>query len=87
MSVQVSPEELTGLVVEFVRKLASADDLDEVGALVFQSAGDPRVAKLRRSVRYYTDASREDLKYKPAAGEWNWRCDVAPDARRGLLGP
>ena len=66
---QVTPEELTGLVVEFVRTLASADDLDEVGALVFQSATDPRVAKLRHSVRYYTDASRDDLKYKPVAGE------------------
>ena len=68
-SLQVTPEELTGLVVEFVRTLASADDLDEVGALVFQSATDPRVAKLRHSVRYYTDASRDDLKYKPVAGE------------------
>ncbi|XP_043207106.1 constitutive coactivator of PPAR-gamma-like protein 1 isoform X2 [Amphibalanus amphitrite] len=65
---KATPEEVTGLVVEFVRTLASADDLDEVGTLVFQSATDPRVAKLRASVRYYTDASRDDLKYKPAGG-------------------
>ena len=67
---QVGAEELTGLVVEFVRSLASADDLDEVSALVFQSdRADPRADRLRRSVRYYTDASRDDLKYKPAARE------------------
>ncbi|XP_037087602.1 constitutive coactivator of PPAR-gamma-like protein 1 homolog [Pollicipes pollicipes] len=57
-------EELTGLVVEFVRGLASVDDLDQVGALVFKAAADPRVDRLKRSVRYYMNGSRDDCKYK-----------------------
>lgn len=46
-------------MVRFVRGLPSVDCLDTVGARVFQSALDPRVAKLKQSVEYYVQGSRE----------------------------
>ncbi|XP_037071414.1 constitutive coactivator of PPAR-gamma-like protein 1, partial [Pollicipes pollicipes] len=60
-------EDIIRLVLEFVRALPSVDCLDTVGARVFKSAKDPRIQKLKQSVAYFVNGSRDDyFKYKPA---------------------
>ena len=64
---------MVGVVVEFVRSLPSVDDLDTIGERVFGSRTDPRVNKLKESVAYFVDGSRDGyFKYKPLNGE----CEV-----------
>jgi len=91
---QLSQEDLTQLLVDYVRALPSVEDLEEVGLDVFCAAGDARIAKLKRSVQYFMNGTSGDalkLYNKPATaaspasksgGASTYASDGEPDSRR-----
>ncbi len=52
-SFQAGFEKVIRAVVNYVRALPSIDDFDKIGNDVFGSDKDPRIRKLRESVKYY----------------------------------
>lgn len=53
-------------VVNYIRTLPTIDDFEAIGNDVFGSAKDPRIKKLRESVKYYQVASHDGyMKMKP----------------------
>ena len=46
-------------VASFVRELPAVDNLDSVGAQVFNSATDERVARFKQAVHYFLNGTRE----------------------------
>ena len=68
--------QLVGAVLQFVRSLPSVDRLDAVGERVFGDASDPRVARLKESVAYFGDGSRDGyFRHKSLSGGWGVTAD------------
>jgi hypothetical protein len=53
-------------VAAFVKGLPSIDNLDNVAVQVFGSSSDKRAAKLKQSVQYYLNGTKDGfLRYRP----------------------
>lgn len=62
---KTSVEQMIKIIANFVKELPSAE-LDVVSQKVFGSVSDPRCSKLRQSVQYYLNGTKEGfLHYKP----------------------
>lgn len=62
---KTSVEQVIKIIANFVKELPSAE-LDVVSQKVFGSVSDPRCSKLRQSVQYYLNGTKEGfLHYKP----------------------
>lgn len=62
---KTSVEQMIKTIANFVRELSSVE-LDVVSQKVFGSTSDPRCSKLRQSVQYYLNGTKEGfLHYKP----------------------
>ncbi|XP_043239958.1 constitutive coactivator of PPAR-gamma-like protein 1 homolog [Amphibalanus amphitrite] len=79
--------QLVGAVLQFVRSLPSVDRLDAVGERVFGDASDPRVARLKESVAYFGDGSRDGyFRHKSLSGALNGSCSVLAAERSSDAG-
>lgn len=59
-------EVLVKTVASFIKTLDSSDNLDSVASEVFGAAGDKRSSKLKQSVQYYMNGTKEGfLNYRP----------------------
>ena len=64
----MTPENIVSEVATFVRALQTIDNLVEIGTTVFGSATDSRVQKLKASVQYYVNGTKDGfLRYWPSA--------------------
>ena len=64
----MTPENIVSEVATFVRALQTIDNLVEIGTTVFGSATDSRVQKLKESVQYYVNGTKDGfLRYWPSA--------------------
>lgn len=62
----LKPDALVKSVASFIKTLDSSDNLDCVASQVFGAAGDKRSAKLKQSVQYYMNGTKEGfLNYRP----------------------
>ena len=53
-------------VINYIRALPSIDDYETLGQDIFGDAKDPRISKLRQSVKYYLYGSKEGyVKQRP----------------------
>lgn len=60
------PDALVKAVAAFIKTLDSSENLDYVASQVFGAAGDKRSAKLKQSVQYYMNGTKEGfLNYRP----------------------
>ncbi|KAK7793934.1 hypothetical protein R5R35_007700 [Gryllus longicercus] len=63
---KIPAEILVKNVANFVKSLPSVDNLDSVAFQVFGSTSDKRAAKLRQSVQYYLNGTKDGfLRYRP----------------------
>lgn len=64
------PDSLVKAVAGFIKTLDSCDNLDYVASQVFGAVGDKRSAKLKQSVQYYMNGTKEGfLNYRPPSGK------------------
>lgn len=71
----MKPEALVKKVAAFIKMLESCDNLDYVATQVFGAAGDKRSAKLKQSVQYYMNGTKEGfLNYRPPSGQTHFHC-------------
>uniref|UniRef100_A0A1B6BZX8 Constitutive coactivator of PPAR-gamma-like protein 1 homolog n=1 Tax=Clastoptera arizonana TaxID=38151 RepID=A0A1B6BZX8_9HEMI len=64
---KIPVEELVKGIANLVKNLPSVDNLDTTAEFILGSASDPRVAKLKQSIQYYLDGTKDGfLKYRPA---------------------
>ena len=63
------PDLLVKAVAGFIKTLDSCENLDYVASQVFGGVGDKRSAKLKQSVQYYMNGTKEGfLNYRPPSG-------------------
>ncbi|KAK3851415.1 hypothetical protein Pcinc_041934 [Petrolisthes cinctipes] len=65
---QTAQEDLIRAVVKFIVNRCDVNNLVTIGAQVFGSVSDPRVAKFKESVQYFLNGTKDGfLRYKPFA--------------------
>lgn len=68
---QTAQEDLIRAVVKFIVNRCDVNNLVTIGAQVFGSVSDPRVAKFKESVQYFLNGTKDGfLRYKPFASGW-----------------
>ncbi|XP_050453694.1 constitutive coactivator of PPAR-gamma-like protein 1 homolog isoform X1 [Cataglyphis hispanica] len=78
---KTSVEQMIKTIANFVRELSSME-LDVVSQKVFGSTSDPRCSKLRQSVQYYLNGTKEGfLHYKPVKPTKIHKLDSKPSSQ------
>ncbi|KAG5307878.1 F120A protein, partial [Acromyrmex insinuator] len=78
---KTSVEQMIKIIANFVKELPSAE-LDVISQKVFGSVSDPRCSKLRQSVQYYLNGTKEGfLHYKPVKPTKVHKLDSKPSTQ------